>query len=149
MGRIRRRWQDFFLQATDGLGAVDTTLASLPLVPVLSSIAPSSGSTQGSTRVYISGQNFQKGATVTLGTASATDVQFISPSLIIAISSPGPANVVDVVVTNPGAQPGTLANAYTYLNLSPVTVSSDALRIPYIVDSLYFRSNLGINNQTR
>jgi hypothetical protein len=143
MSRIRRRWQDFFLQATDGLGTTDTTLISTPLI---SSITPSWGSTQGNVQVYISGQNFQNGATVTIGTASAKDVQVVSPSLVIAVTGPASAGVANVVVTNPGAQPGTLANAYTYRNLSPVTISSNALRIPYIVDSLYFRSNLGINN---
>ena len=40
----------------------------------------------------------------------------------------------------------TLSNAFAYRRLSTVTVASNALRIPYAVDNLSFRSNLGINN---
>src|SRR2546430_1929129 len=116
---------------------------SLPLIPSISGIAPSSGSTEGNTRVYISGSNFQNGATVSFAGATASNIEFISPSLILATTPPSSAGPVNVAVANPGAQAGTLSNAYTYRQLSPVTFSSNALRIPYTVDSLFFRSNLG------
>ena len=146
VSQIQGRLKDFFAQATNSLGAVDITLQSLPLIPSISGIAPSSGSTEGNTRVYISGSNFQNGATVSFAGATASNIEFISPSLILATTPPSSAGPVKVAVTNPGAQAGTLSNAYTYRQLSPVTFSSNALRIPYMVDSLFFRSNLGINN---
>ena len=146
VSQIQGRLKDFFAQATNSLGAVDITLQSLPLIPSISGIAPSSGSTEGNTRVYISGSNFQNGATVSFAGATASNIEFISPSLILATTPPSSAGPVNVAVANPGAQAGTLSNAYTYRQLSPVTFSSNALRIPYTVDSLFFRSNLGINN---
>ena len=43
--------------------------------------------------------------------------------------------VVSVEVTNPGAQPLTLSSAYTYRVLAPASVPSNAMRIPYVVDT--------------
>jgi len=146
MSRIRQRWQEFFFQATDGRGSVDTTLNATPLVPVISSITPGSGSTLGNTQVYISGNNFQIGATVLVGGVSATDVEVISSSLIIARTGSGPAGAADVVVKNPDAEPATLANAFVFRALTTPTISAAALRIPYVVDNQFFRSNLGMNN---
>jgi hypothetical protein len=146
LSRIRQRWQEFFFQATDGRGSVDTTLNATPLVPTISSITPTSGSTLGNTRLYISGSNFQNGATVLVGGGSATNVQVISPSLIIARTGSGSAGVADVVVKNPDAEPAILANAYVFRVLIAPTISATALRIPYVVDSQFFRSNLGMNN---
>jgi hypothetical protein len=146
LGRLRQGFQDFYAQASDGKGSVTTTLSTTPLTPAITSVVPSSGSTLGNTRVYISGNDFQNGATVTIGTADATDVQVLGSSLITATTGPGSAGSVSVVVTNPGAQPSTRSNAFRYVALNPPTISPDALRIPSIVDNLYFRSNLGINN---
>ena len=121
-------------------------VGTAPSAPIISGILPTSGSTLGNTRVYISGNNFENGATVAVGSAAATDVQVISPTLIIATTGAGSAGAVNVTVTNPGAQATTLANTYTYRVLATPTVSATALRIPYVVDSVFFRSNLGINN---
>ncbi len=146
LGRMRRRWQELFSQATDQLGAVNTSLEGGAVVPVITRVVPPSGSSLGNTLVYVYGSNFQNGATVGIGSASATDVQVVSSSLIIAHTGAGLAGVANVVVKNPDADPSTLPNAYTYLALDPVTVSSNTLRVPFIVDNPYFRSNLGINN---
>ncbi len=146
LSRMQQHLQEFFSQATEGLGTVDTRLNSTPIVPIISAVSPASGSTLGNTTVYISGSNLQAGATVTFGSISAADIQIVSPSLIIATTGPGPAGAVNLTVTNPGAQSATLTHAYTYRALAPVTIPATALRIPYAVDNLYFRSNLGINN---
>src|SRR5262249_24667926 len=115
-------------------------------VPVISGILPTSGSTLGNTRVYISGSNFEDGATVIIGSAGAKNVQVVNPTLIVAATGPGSAGTVNVTVTNPGAQPVTLTGNFTYRVLTGPMVSAMALRIPYVVDSIFFRSNLGINN---
>jgi len=122
------------------------TVNGSPVLPIISGILPSSGSTLGNTRVYISGSNFVNGATVTIGSAAATNVQVVNPALIIATVGPSSAGTVNVTVTNPGAQPVMLSGDYTYRVLTAPTVASTALRIPYVVDSIFFRSNLGINN---
>ncbi|MFN8009499.1 MAG: protease pro-enzyme activation domain-containing protein [Terriglobia bacterium] len=117
-----------------------------PVVPMVSSILPISGSNLGNTKVYLSGNNFGSGATVSFGSVAATNVQVVNSSLIIAITGPGSVGLVDVTVTNPGAQPVVLPNAYTYQTLPTAVVPASAMRIPYVVDSVFFRSDLGINN---
>ena len=145
--QLRRRFVDFYVQATDGLGTAVTALSSSnTVVPVISSASPQWGSTFGDTQLYISGSNFQQGATVTIGGLAASGVQVISSSLIAARTPAANEGTVGVVVTNPDGQVGSLSNVFTYRRLNPVTVSSNALRIPYVVDNLAFRSNLGINN---
>ncbi|HWT83146.1 MAG TPA: IPT/TIG domain-containing protein, partial [Candidatus Methylomirabilis sp.] len=143
---MQQRFQQYFGEASGGLGVLDLSLNAIPVEPVINSITPVFGSTLGNTRVYISGSNFQNGATVRIGAAAASNVQVVNSSLIIATTPAGTAGRADVVVTNPGAQPATLASAYTYRVLAPASVPSNALRIPYVVDSQFFRSNLGINN---
>ena len=54
------------------------TVTFTPVVPVVNGISPSWGPTLGNTRVYISGSNFQNGATVTIGAAPATNVQVVN-----------------------------------------------------------------------
>lgn len=146
LNRIRQRWQEFFFQATDGLGSVNTSLNTVPVTPTLSGLTPSSGSTFGNTPLYIAGNDFQSGATVQVGSGTAAAVQVVSPVLISAKTPPGPEGIVSVTVGNPGAPPATLSNAFRYRRLSPASVSANALRLAFAVDNPTFRSNLGINN---
>jgi hypothetical protein len=144
--QLRQRFVDFFVQATGGLATVVTTLNSSTVVPVISGVTPKWGSTLGDTQVYISGSNFQPGATVLFGGAVADKVQVLSSSLISARTPAANDGAVSVVVTNSDGQTASLPNAFSYRRLNPVTISSNALRIPYVIDNLAFRSNLGINN---
>jgi hypothetical protein len=146
LNRLRLRFTDFYTQATDSLGTAITTLNSSTAAPVISSVTPQWGSAFGDTQVYISGSDFQQGATVLFGSAAATQVRVMNSSLIAARTPAANEGIVNVAVTNPDGQTSTLLKAFTYRSLSPVTVSSNALRIPYVVDNLSFRSNLGINN---
>jgi IPT/TIG domain len=146
LNRLRQRWQEFFLQATDSLGSVETSLDGVPAIPILSGLTPSSGSTLGNTLIYITGNDFQEGATVRVGDSAATTVQVVTPSLITAKTPAGPEGMVPVTVTNPGALPATLSNAFTYRSLNPAAVSAGVLRVAFALDNLSFRSNLGINN---
>ncbi|HEX2521133.1 MAG TPA: IPT/TIG domain-containing protein, partial [Terriglobia bacterium] len=146
LNRIRQRWQEFFFQATDSLGSVETSLDTVPAIPILSGLTPPSGSTLGSTPIYIMGNDFQEGATVRVGDSEATTVQVVTPSLITAKTPPGSEGIVSVTVANPGALPVTLSNAFTYRTLNPAVVSPGVLRVAFALDTLNFRSNLGINN---
>ncbi len=143
---IRRRWQDFYRQATDSRGTAQTTLTSLPLVPSITQVSPASGSTQGNTVVYISGQNFQDGGKVSFGSNEALDIRLVNPNLIVARTPPGIAGPRDVVVQNPESAPAVLANGFTYRTLVPIFLSANALRIPFAIDSQAYRTNLGVNN---
>ena len=82
--------------------------------PAVSSVNPSTGPTTGGTITTIKGSDFQSGATVAFGGVPATSVTFNSSTQLTATSPKGNAGTVDVVVTNPDAQTGTLPNAFTY-----------------------------------
>jgi len=77
------------------------------------SLSPNNGPIAGGTSTTITGTNFLAGATVTFGGTAATAGTITSTT--IAVTSPAhTVGAVDVVVTNPGALPGTLHNGFTY-----------------------------------
>ena len=88
--------------------------------PTVTSVAPGSGSTVGGTAVTITGTNFVSGATVSFGGAAATGVSFVSSTGLTATTPAHAAGAVNVVVTNPSAQSGTLTNGFTYT--APVAI---------------------------
>ena len=89
--------------------------------PTVTSVDPVGGPLAGGTVVTITGTGFQSGATVTFGGVAATNVTFGSATQITATSPANPAGAVDVVVTNPDAQFGTLTAGYLYANAPTVT----------------------------
>jgi plastocyanin len=96
--------------------------------PSVTSISPNTGSTAGGTVVNINGTGFQTGATVTIGGIPATDVSFVSSTLITARTPLGPASEQagqprDVVVTNPDGTTATLVRGFTYF-VPPLSVTS-------------------------
>ncbi len=93
--------------------------------PTVSSIAPSTGPAGGGTAVTITGTGFLSGATVSLGGTAATGVVVSGSTMISATTAAHATGAVNVVVTNPDSQSGTLTNGYTYGNPAP-TVSSIA-----------------------
>jgi|ERR1035437_1079405 hypothetical protein len=62
----------------------------------------------------IIGTGFGDGATVTFGGVAATSVVVHDSNHISCVTGPHAAGAVDIVVTNPDAQTGTLASGYTY-----------------------------------
>ena len=93
--------------------------------PTVASVNPSTGSTVGGTNVTVNGANFKSNATVTFGGVAATNVNVTSSTTITATTPAHTAGAVDVVVTNPDAQNGTLAGAFTYALPAPTVVSID------------------------
>ena len=67
--------------------------------PTVSSVCPNSGSTAGGTAVTITGTNFAAGATVTFGSAAATNVVVVNSTTITATTPAGSAGAVTVTVT--------------------------------------------------
>jgi hypothetical protein len=90
-----------------------TYSAALP-APTVSAIAPNNGSTLGGTAVTITGTSFVSGATVSIGGVAATGVSFGSATTLTATTGAHATGTVNVVVTNPDTQTGTLANGYFY-----------------------------------
>ena len=82
--------------------------------PVVSSVTPNTGPTGGGTAVTITGSGFQSGAAVTFGGAAATNVVVTNAAQITANTAPRSAGTVNVVVTNPDGQSGTLTNGFIY-----------------------------------
>ena len=89
--------------------------------PTVSSVSPNSGTTAGGTAVTITGTNFATGATVTFGTAAATNVAVVNSTTVTATTPAGSAGAVTVTVTVSG-QSGSLASGFTYA-LAPTVTS--------------------------
>lgn len=80
---------------------------------LVSSIAPTSGTSLGGTPVAITGSGFISGATVDIGGRPAAGVSVTSATRIDAFAPALPAGTLDtVVVTNPGVSFGALANGW-------------------------------------
>lgn len=84
-----------------------------PVAPTIA-ISPDFGPTIGGTAIMIFGIGFVQGATVTFGTAPASDVIVVDSMSIRAITPPGEAGWVDVVVTNPTGQSFALPGGFSY-----------------------------------
>ena len=94
--------------------------------PVVTTVAPTSGSTSGGTAITISGGNFLGGAIVTVGGTAATAVTVVDSSTITATTAAHTAGVADVTVANADGQASTLAGAYTYVAAVGVAYDSVA-----------------------
>ena len=90
-------------------------------VPFVSTVSPSSGPVAGGTAVTITGTNFASGATVTFGSASATNVTVVSGTQITATTPAGSAGAVTVTVTNSNGLGGNLASGFTYIPIPTVS----------------------------
>jgi CTP:molybdopterin cytidylyltransferase MocA len=92
--------------------------------PTVSNVVPNSGPAAGGTGVTITGTNFVSGASVTFGGGAATNVVVVSGTQITATTPAHAGGAVNVVVTNPDTQSGTLVNGFTYTSGTAPTVSS-------------------------
>ena len=92
--------------------------------PVITSVEPNSGSTDGGTIITINGNSFHKKSTVTIGGIQVSPLSKSSTS-ITAETPPHPIGAVDIVVTNPNGRSATLVNGFTYVVITPPpTISS-------------------------
>jgi len=90
------------------------------VTPTVTSVSPTSGPIGGTTSVDIFGSNFVNGATVSFGGTAGTSVGFMNSDRLIVTAPAHAAGTVDVTVTNPDTQSGTLVNGYTYVDASSV-----------------------------
>lgn len=82
--------------------------------PTVTSVSPTTGPTTGGTSITVTGTNFVSGATVFLGTVAATNSAVVNSTTMTATTPAQAAGTVNVSVTNPDAQTGSLAQAFTY-----------------------------------
>ncbi len=105
-------------------------VVTLYTLPAITGISPTSGTVAGGTEVTITGIGFADGATVTFGGKPATDVVVVNPSTITATTPSYADGPVDVVVTNPNTQYGTLTNGFFYWYDPPVVVKVEPPSAP-------------------
>jgi Domain of unknown function (DUF1929)/IPT/TIG domain len=91
-----------------------TYVAGTAPPPTVTSLNPNTGPTAGGNGLTITGTGFQAGATVSLGGTAATGVTVASSTSIVATAPAHAAGAVDVVITNPDGQSGTLPGGYSY-----------------------------------
>jgi hypothetical protein len=106
-------------------------LSAQSVAPTLTRVEPNNDMVTGGATVQIIGENFQDGATVTIGgnaasKNAASNVIFASPTELEVEAPAGTAGSVDVVVTNPDGKSDTLADGFTY-EFSAYDVTEDGL----------------------
>ncbi|HUK89118.1 MAG TPA: IPT/TIG domain-containing protein, partial [Blastocatellia bacterium] len=89
----------------------------------ISSVSPNSGSTIGGTAITITGTGFASGAMVTVGSATASNVNVPNATTIFATTPAHPAGTADVTVKI-GAQQTTLSGGFMYIQAPPPSISS-------------------------
>jgi streptogramin lyase len=82
--------------------------------PVISSIAPATGSALGSTTVTIDGGGFTPATEVDFGAVPATSVSYVSPFELKAESPPGSGSVNVTATTFAGSSATSSADLFTY-----------------------------------
>ena len=81
------------------------------VAPTVTRAEPNTDVVTGGATITIIGENFQDGATVTIGGNAASNVIFVSPTELSAQVPAGAAGSADVVVTNPDGKSDTLEAA--------------------------------------
>jgi hypothetical protein len=104
-------------------GTITNGFTYVSTAPIVGSVTPASGSTLGGTIVTITGSNFVSGATVTFGGAAATNVTVATSSSITATTPAHVSGAVNVIVTNPDTENGTLVSGFTYFSTAPTVAS--------------------------
>ncbi|MFD9540687.1 IPT/TIG domain-containing protein [Streptomyces sp. NPDC060022] len=106
-------------------GSVDVTVTTTggttaPLTyayvdaPTLASLTPASGSTSGGTSVTVNGTGLASTTGVTFGGITAS-FGVLNSSMLVAVTPPGTAGSVDVVVTTEGGS-ANLSDGFTYVS---------------------------------
>ena len=111
---------EYYLTASDGISIVQHGRPENPHLvvinnnPVVTGITPNSGPAAGGTPVTISGSNFADGASVTIGGAVCGSTAVTVPNQITCTTPAHFPAQVDVTVTNPGGENGSLLNGFSY-----------------------------------
>ncbi len=88
--------------------------------PTVTAVSPPTGVIAGGTAVTITGTGFVDGAEVSIGGVAATGVTWVNATTLTATTGAHAVGAVNVVVTNPDNQVGTLTNGFTYVAVPTV-----------------------------
>jgi len=91
----------------------------MPPTPTIKTVSPDSGSVSGGTRITMTGSRFVAGATVTVGSKSATEVSVDSETQITATVPVGTVGPADVTVTNPDGKSASKKAGFVYVEGPP------------------------------
>ncbi|MHC4953299.1 MAG: IPT/TIG domain-containing protein [Planctomycetota bacterium] len=106
----------FIFRATPDAGAA----------PSIATLAPAGGAVGGGNRILIEGANFDTDSGVRFGSAAASDVRFVSPSLLIATVPPASeAGSVEVVVTDGADSSASVSYEYGAPSTGPQIATID------------------------
>ncbi len=111
-------------------------LGSLGVSPAVTSITPSQWGVRGGTTVTLTGTAFASGTTVSLGGSTCNNPVVTGSTQITCTISYHGAAAVDVVVTNPDGQTGTLVNGFKYNAFLYASASSSNRIYGFVIDSL-------------
>jgi len=109
-------------------------------------VSPSSGATLGNTRVKIRGQGLTFESKVQLGGVALSNIAWVNDQLLLGTTGPHAEGSVEVSVAQSDGTTIRTPNAFTYRQFPKVVAGPGAWRIPFVVDSAEFRTNLGVNN---
>ena len=87
------------------IATIDIPLESKIPAPIIDSVASDSGIISGGDIVQLIGENFQEGASVTVGGIEILDVVYISPTEITITIPEDAVGASAIVITNPDGQP--------------------------------------------
>ncbi|MHB8873711.1 MAG: IPT/TIG domain-containing protein [Myxococcaceae bacterium] len=108
--------------------------ADLPAIAIVS-VTPKEGPSAGGNPVFVSGQGFKVGVTVSFGGTLSPTVNYLGPSALSVVAPPHALGTVAVTVTNPDSTFSTLANAYDYTD--GVIFNPPPMRLPMRVERGY------------
>ena len=138
MERVPKALVPTFLSLLWCLAMLSLTIGCAQKPPTIESIEPDSGPSGGGTRITITGKNFKKNATVTLGGVALKEME-INPAetLVKGTTQGGLPGIVDVVAKNPNAKQPSVAAKFTYEELKVVSTDpSDTAELSSPIDQV-------------
>lgn len=110
------------LAAGAGIFGFSATASAASLLPTVTKLSASKGSTAGGTVVTITGTNFDTATAVDFGATAGTSLLVLSPTQI-AVKAPAGTGKVDVKVTNPTGASVVTGTADDFNYVAPVTAA--------------------------
>lgn len=123
------RFDDAFLS----IGSGNSSAYLYYPAPIVTAVSPNWGAPAGGTTRTIYGSGFRAGASVSFGSAAASNIQVVNANAIEVFAPPAPAGTVGVTVDQ-GSQMGSLQNAYMYK--APPEPPSGLLNMKHIIIEL-------------
>ena len=142
-GLVRNGDRIYVADDANGVVVLEHTLTS-PVPPVITEVTPRSSLSGQQIPITIRGENFQFGATVTIGGIPATNISVPLSTQISAATPQGNLGSADIVVINPNGQVGTLPAGFTYLPAQPqiTVVPSQLLGLLFSITNLAIEADL-------